>query len=128
MNIVDYIRSQSGALYGLGSEKTVIKEAETILDLSFFDEYKTYLIELGVAAVNGHELTGISESKRLNVADVTSRQKEYNNVPEDFYVVEETGIDGIVIWQNSNGEIFATQPGLKAEKLCDSILEYLQKE
>lgn len=128
MNIVDYIRSQSGAFYGLGSEKAVIEEAETTLSLSFSSEFKTYLVELGVAAVNGHELTGISESKRLNVAIVTLREKDFNDVPDDFYVVEEAGIDGIVIWQNSSGEVFATQPGSEIAKLNDSLLEYIQGE
>ena len=127
MSVVEYIKNQTEAFYGPGSDKSIIEKSEILLKLSFSDEYKNYLNAVGIAAVNGHELTGISESERLNVADVTLRAKEQIEVPDDFYVVEETGIDGIIIWQNSIGEIYATQPGLKTTKLNDSLLDYLQE-
>jgi len=47
-----------------------------------------------------------------------------------MYVIEELGVDGIAIWQNSKGEIFQTIPRkeVKPEKIYDTFLEYLENE
>jgi len=126
MNIVGYLNSIDLVFKSSGASAERIADAETELCLNFSPEYRDYLSSFGRVVLEGHELTGISKSKRLSVVNTTLICKESNNVPDDFYVVEEAGIDGIVIWQNTNGEIFATQPGLEITKIKDSLLEYLQ--
>ena len=42
-----------------------------------------------------------------------------------WYVVEETGIDGIVIWQAPTGDIFQTALGAKTRRISDSLAEYI---
>ncbi len=102
-----------------------IYNAEEILSLKFAKEYKDYLSEFAYAVFDGHELTGICKISRLNVVDVTLEERNYNNVPNDWYVIEQANIDGIVIWQSKTGEIYQTAPNSEPIKLCDSLSEYI---
>jgi hypothetical protein len=109
------------------SEKT-IADAETQLCLKFADEYKTYLKEFGEASAYGMELTGILEVDYLNVVRATKEKWElYPQVPHNLYVIEDTTIDGIVIWQNESGEIYQTRPNKKAIKIADNLVSFLEK-
>lgn len=107
------------------SEKD-IEAAEMALGLTFAEEYRDYLLNCGIATAGGHEFTGIGKSRRLNVVNVTQEYRRKNkNIPDDLYVVEELGIDKIVIWQSTSGEIYQTVAESKPEKIADSIAEYL---
>lgn len=111
---------------GVSASTEKITLAENELGVCFSEEYKEYLKGYGIASVYGHELTGIFDSKRLNVVDVTFSERQYNdNIPKDWYVLEQAHIDDIVIWQNEKGEIFQTCPGNQPLKIADSIIEYL---
>ncbi|MFV8211283.1 SMI1/KNR4 family protein [Streptococcus pluranimalium] len=127
-NLVDYIKRADDALYGGSIKKSLVKEIEKQLNLTFSDEYKTYLYEFGITAILGHELTGISDSNNTNVKDVTEEEWQYNNlVSHSLYVVEKTGIDGIVIWQNQKGEIYQTFQGTSPVKIYNSLYEFIVK-
>ncbi|MBE6844340.1 MAG: SMI1/KNR4 family protein [Ruminococcus sp.] len=103
-----------------------IKNAESRLNLAFADEFSRYIESFGVASCYGHEFTGICKSSRLNVVDVTISERANNpDVPNDWYVIEQANIDGIVIWQNQKGEIFQTQPYCDSIKIANSIVEYI---
>jgi len=109
-----------------GTDDTSIKNVEATLELQFADEYITYLKAFGVASADGHELTGICTSQRLNVVDVTINERTNNpDVPSDWYVIEQANIDGIVIWQNLKGEVYQTQPCYDSIKIANSIVEYI---
>lgn len=111
---------------GTGVSDALIEKAEFMLNVRFSNDYKEYLRVHGTASVDGHELTGIHSSKRLNVVDVTlSEKKHKHDIPHDWYVVEQTHIDGIVIWQNEKGDIYQTCPGYPPLKIADSIIGYL---
>ena len=103
-----------------------IKCAEEELGLTFAKEYSEYLAEFGCASFYGHELTGISNSARLNVVQVTAELRTIiEGIPCDWYVIEEANIDGISVWQNSKGIIYSMIPNCTAKKIADSILEYI---
>ena len=103
-----------------------IKEAEVALGLSFAKEYKEYLSTFGCASIYGHEFTGICSASRLNVVTVTDEQKSFDaGIPDDWYVIEETNIDGIVIWQNAKGGIYSKAPNREAERIAKSFSDYL---
>ena len=103
-----------------------IKDAEKKLNLKFSLEYRSYVSEFGVASADGYELTGICNSPRLNVVDVTISERENNpDVPKDWYVLEQANIDGIVIWQNQKGEVYQTQPCRENKMIANSIVEYI---
>lgn len=112
-------------LSGVSEEQ--ITCAEDILALRFADDYREYLRAFGVASGNGHEFTGICNSKRLNVVDVTLAERDNAvDIPQDWYVLEEADIDGIIIWQCSTGEVFQMQPNGEAVGIAASICEYLE--
>ena len=80
----------------------------------------------GIAAYSGHELTGLTKSARVNVVAVTKEQRErQKEIPEELYVVEETDVEEIVIWQSESGEVFASSVNSPIEKICDSLYEYI---
>lgn len=108
------------------SEKD-INDAEQVLGLKFADEYRTYTKKFGAISADGLELTGVVAAPRLNVVNVTVSEKSLNqNIPDDMYVIENTGIDGILILQNARGEIFSIFPSSKPIKKFASLTEYLQ--
>lgn len=103
-----------------------IDSVEKQLGMRFANEYRSYVQAYGEASMNGHELTGICDIPRLNVAVVTIEERKYNPaVPIDWYVVEQANIDGIVIWQSSTGEIYQSQPGRGPVLLAGSLSEYI---
>ena len=125
-SIVDKLRALPAfdSLTGVSMEQ--IADAEKALTLRFADDYREYLLSFGIASSDGREFTGICNSKRLNVVYVTLAEKSITpGIPNDWYVLEEAGFDGIIIWQNNIGEVFQTQPSREAVKLADSICDYL---
>ena len=128
VNIVECLRALPDFYPGNSSTEKDIHEAEAKLGVTFSDEYRDYVHAYGDASANGHELTGISDSARINVVSVTLAERARNpSVPEELYVVEQTGIDRIVVWQDSKGTIYQTIPGCVPEKLCVSLSEYIAR-
>ena len=108
-----------------GASAEQITKAENALGLEFADEYKEYLHLFGSVSCGGHELTGISKDERLDVIEVTRRNRvTHPDIPHDLYVIEETHIDGIVIWQVNSGEIFYTEENDIPIKVYKSFSEY----
>ena len=126
--IIDALKSKIDLLTGEGVSELIISNAEKALNLSFSNEYKEYLKTYGIAVFDGHELTGITKSPRVNVVDVTKAQREKDpKIPADLYVIEETDVEEIVIWQSGDGEIFCSGPNQDLTKLCNSFAEYVSK-
>lgn len=107
-----------------------ITSAQSDLGVLFSEEYIEYISKFGVASFEGHELTGISSIKRLDVVSVTkSNRQTLNNAVavNELYVIEEANIDGIVIWQDSNGFVYKTFPGYeKPIQINNSFAEYIE--
>ena len=103
-----------------------IKDAEIQLHLSFANEYKSYLAEFGAISSHGMELTGIISVEYCNVVSVTKQEWGLNaKVPHTMYVVENTCIDGIIIWQDSSGVVYQTSPNTEPKKVAQSLVEYI---
>lgn len=118
--------AKEGAIVGKGVPFEAVLEAEQLLGVTFSDEYRDYLFKYGVAAFNGHELTGISSSNRINVVDVTINVKDSNQkIPSDLYVIEQTNIDGIIIWQDRDGLVYASNDTDAPRVIAKSIEEFL---
>ena len=125
-NIVDVLKNALDFIGGTGRTGEEIENAEKQLGVRFAHEFRCYLKEIGLASFDGHELTGLCKTTRLNVVDVTLTQRDYFPEAYSWYVIEEANIDGIVIWQSSAGDIFQTEPGRKAEKIYSSLAEYVK--
>ena len=126
MKLFKVMESMVDAITGKGVDKNAIEAAEGALGVSFSQEYRAYLERYGIAAVNGHELTGICKSDRTNVVSVTQGAKLVCSAEDDWYVIEQTNIDGVVIWQASDGVVYQTVANTKAKKLCGSLAEYIE--
>ena len=110
------------------NEETISK-AENDLKLKFAEEYKEYLLKFGAILADGVELTGIAKSEHRDVVKVTKQAWELNSsVSKSLYVVEDTRVDGIIIWQNNDGKIYKSSPNSDAKKINDSLSDYLKSK
>ena len=124
-SFVDKLRTFPGMRCTGAAEETLIYQAEETLGLVFAKDYRKYLLEMGEAKANGREFSGICKAKRLHVVDVTREERGNTAVPDDWYVIEQANIDGIVIWQDGSGTIYQTGPGALQKKLCNSLADYI---
>jgi hypothetical protein len=126
-DIIKILRGKTDLLSGEGISEELIRKAEERLGLKFASDYRAYLSYFGIIAFDGHELTGIYSFLRLDVTEVTIKQRQRNIMDlSNMYVVEEANIDGIVIWQSSEGDIFETAMNSKPIKICESLIEYIE--
>ena len=127
-NIIDVLRSMPDFVGSNGRSEEEIELAETMLGVAFTRDYRNYLEKIGLACFNGHELTGLAKTERLNVVTVTEEQRErFGKNVSTWYVIEETNIYGIVIWQDTNGFVYETASNLKLKKVADSLAEYFTR-
>ena len=125
---VDLIKTFDDFCAGKGVDEATIEAAEEKLGLKFADDYKEYISECGVASADGHEFTGIVDSKRLNVVDVTEAMRAKNpNASGELYVVEDLQTDKVVIWQSGDGRVYKTVYDDSAEVIADSLYDYFEK-
>ena len=128
-SLIEELKKMDDLLVLTGVSEDEILTAENDLGLHFSKEYKEYLLEFGAASVDGHEFTGIVNSRRLSVVEVTKEEKRKNpNVLIDLYVVEKTNIDHIIVWQNEKGTVYHTQGTSDLVKVCNSLVEYIDME
>ena len=75
---------------------------------------------------DGIELTGIAKSEHRNVVSLTKKERELNpKVPNTMYVIENTCVDGIMIWQDTKGVVYQTTPTSAPKKIASSLREYI---
>jgi hypothetical protein len=103
-----------------------VSAAEKALGLKFSEEYKECVCAVGAVYADSIEFTGIAKSPNRNVITVTEREREYNpQVPKNLYVIQDAGIDGIIIWQDQAGTVYKTTPNRDPSKLASSLNEYV---
>ena len=70
----------------------------------------------------------MTKTERLNVVTVTMEQRErFGKITSTWYVIEETSIYGIVIWQDADGFVYETASNSKVKKVADSLSEYFTR-
>lgn len=127
-NIIDVLRSMPDFIGSNGRSKEEIELAETMLEVAFARDYRNYLEEIGLACFDGHELTGLTKTDRLNVVTVTMEQRErFGKIASTWYVIEEANIYGIVIWQDTEGFVYEAASNAKVKKVADSLSEYFTR-
>lgn len=126
INIVEIIKRKEGFVSLTPSSISKIKTAEQTLGVAFTAEYKRILESFGAVSYEGHEIVGICDIKRLNTVDVTLRERQNNpNISRSWYVIEELGIDGIIIWQAPTGEIIQSYPDGQTEQISTSLSQFI---
>ena len=124
--IVELINSLPDMLPLKPATKVQITDAELQLRVRFSDEYKEYLAAFGAIMADGIELTGISKSEHRNVVSLTKKERELNpKVPNTMYVIENTCVDGIIIWQDTAGFVYQTMPTSAPKKIASSLRKYI---
>ena len=127
-DIINIIKSLPRLSYIEGASKSAISDAEAQLCLGFSSEYLEYLSEFGSIAAKGIELTGIINADYCNVVSVTKQEWLLNpKIPHNMYVIENTCVDGIIIWQDANGYIYQSTPNSKPKQIAQSLAEYILK-
>ncbi len=127
-DIVEQIRNMPDAFLGKGSTEQAITSAEEILGIQFANDYRKYLLEIGSAEADGREFTGLGKVRRTDVVEVTKINRDRGPKSlQSMYVIEEKGYDGIVIWQNSKGEVFGTRFDSEPQKIADSLSAYFEE-
>ena len=128
-NIIELINSLPDMLPLKPATEVQITDAELQLRISFANEYKEYLSAFGAIMADGIELTGIAKSEHRNVVSLTKKERELNpKVPNTMYVIENTCVDGIIIWQDTAGIVYQTQPNSAPKKIASSLEEYLSNQ
>lgn len=127
MKIIELLREIDGFRYFKPTTESDVLDAETKLGMKFAKEYTEIIREYGAFSCLGHEFTGICESKRLNVVEVTLAERNNNPYTSELYVIENVNIDSILVWQSSDGTVYQTIGASKPTKISDSITEYIKK-
>lgn len=106
------------------STKTITRSINELKD--FLAEYKEYLASFGAIMADGIELSGIAKSEHRNVVSLTKKEWELNSkVPHTMYVIENTCVDGIIIWQDTNGLIYQSSPASEPRQIAPSLADYI---
>lgn len=127
MDIIDVINSLEEMISTGGVSAEEILKAEKELGVTFSEEYKKALAEFGSVLAEEIELVGLAKSQNRNTVIVTKRERGCNSlVPDHLYVVENLGIEGVIIWQDEKGAIYQSSPNKEPEKLYASLAEYIQ--
>ena len=128
MTFVNLLKKSEDLICGKPSSIEAISESENKLQARFSYEYREYLLSMSLAMFDGHELTGITNQSRLNVVEATQEYREKNkNVMSDLYVVENLHIDGIIILQNSDGQVFESANN-QIRIIANSLSDYYFSE
>ncbi|WP_162011538.1 SMI1/KNR4 family protein [Streptococcus sp. S784/96/1] len=128
MTVFEFLTSQG---YKIEDYSFEVTEAEKDLEVTFADEYRQLISVFGNFEISSHEFTGVEFDNFLNIVITTLDNRQYTHSDtQSMYVIEELGFDGIVIWQNTKGEIFQTIPNdtVKPEKLYSSFEKYVLTE
>ena len=128
MSFTEIIKSMPNFIGSNGRTEKEISDAEKKLGTAFANDYRAYLKEIGLACFDGHEFTGLTNTLRLDVVAVTNSKREHSKaINSTWYVVEEAGIDDIVIWQSTSGTVYETIANSYSKKIANSLSEYISK-
>lgn len=125
---VKTLKDKPGFVHMAPASEALINEAEKQIQAKFSDEFRTYLSAYGCASCAGHEFTGISGYDQINVVSITLEERTLNpKIPSGLYVIEQTHIDGIVVWQDEAGQVYYSQPNQPPVKKFNSLLDYISQ-
>lgn len=123
--VVEKLKAVPNLFHLSGCITSQIKEAQNTLNLEFPDEYIDYVKTFGAVSFYGTEWKGLNVDGDLNVVNSTMQERQLDsNFPNDCFVIENIGIDGVLALMDQNGKIYYYRRGNKS-LLCDSLCEYL---
>lgn len=109
------------------ASEEVIKSVEEKLNLKFADDYREYLINFGAVRSEIIAISGITNDPEYGVLELTNKIRLFNTqIPTNFYVIEDVGVDGLVIWQDETGTIYQSLPTKAPMQLYNNLTDYLE--
>jgi hypothetical protein len=104
-----------------------IEEIENKLNLEFAYDYREYLEVFGAVCSDIIAISGISDDPYINVLDLTLKARLANEqIPLNFYVIEDAGVDGLIIWQDKTSAIYQSIPSSAPEIIHNNLSDYLE--
>ncbi len=123
--MINKISKNMKVYHSTGVDETEIINAEIDLGVTFSDEYKEYLREYGAISFGSHEFTGLNVDNYTNVVNITKQEREMaDKFPENCIVIENLGIEGILILQDNKGYIYQYSKAIGLSKIFDSLSDY----
>ena len=74
----------------------------------------------------GEEILGVTGQNNNVVEATITARSESDNFPKGMYVISKCGVDGILLVQNPQGNVFSYQANSFLQKLGNSLSEYLE--
>lgn len=125
--IIDNIAKHFKVYQGKGVPDEVISAAEQQLGVNFPEQYKAYLKEYGVLSFGTHEIAGLGINGYLNVVEATTTERNLGGFfPNDCILIENVGVDGILVVMDSAGYVYECHNGIKA-MVAESFFSYIKK-
>jgi hypothetical protein len=125
-SLIKYLHTLPGLQWTGGVTEDKIRHAESILNLSFADDFKAYLSEFGQISANGIELAGLSNRKYTSVVNLTQNERKLLSIPANHYVIEDIGLDGLIYTQDNTGSVYQLLPNRPITKVADNLELYIK--
>lgn len=127
--LINLLKNNPDCIIGNGVDEDTIACAENKLSLQFSPEYHEFLAQFGMLMIDDHEIMGFGKTDRLSVvANTLSAREKDSDFPDSMYVIENLGIDRILILQASDGAVYEYVPHSVPTKIFSSLEEYLMAE
>jgi len=126
-SIIDTIKNLEKLKHLQPASPADVSAAEKQLGLNFAPDYKAYTQAYGAIQAKDLEFTGVGVPPRLNVVAVTLEEREMQSIPASCYVLEDLGIEGLLVLQDSAGTIYEFMDG-KTNKIAGSMAEYVMSK
>lgn len=124
--LISRIEQLQGLRFTGGVSSEDISDAETLLNLTFAEDYKLYLSKFGQIEAEGIELSGLSNKRLTSVVVLTQDERKMLSIPPKHYVLENIGIDGLIYSQDATGAVYQLLPNRPVVKVADSLLQYIE--
>jgi len=105
--------------------KEVIIQAEKELNLEIPDQLKAFYSNYGCLTYQSHEIYGLGTDGYLNVVKGTQKEREISNLPNQYILINNIGVDGLLIVSNVSGEIFEWMANGYTKKIHENFSDYL---
>ena len=129
MNFWEEIAHENLLKNATGADEKTINETEQRLGVQFAKDYKEMLAAVGACICRGHELMGISSFADMSTYQATVEQRQLNpSIPSDWYIIERTGMDGVMVFQAGDGVVYQISPNQPPVKIADTLSDYLNIE
>jgi hypothetical protein len=126
-NVYDIIKSLNDSnkiKVGKGVNESDIKNAENKLGIKISKQLKSFYMKYGYLSYKSHDIFGLGIGGSFNVVTTTLNERKMK-LPDKYIVIENIGVDGLLIVSDSNGTIFEWTSNGHEKKIYNNFEKYL---